>query len=232
MKKTPDFTLTKPALSLAFYQDLFRELPKGKSITRILQNWVLKNHTLSGQVIDLGSGSGRASYYRYLRTKSPINITYTDFYTTSKSRIKINLETPFRLKRQFDHVLCFNTLNLISNPSNVAAESFKHLKPGGTFLGSADFLNRIHRDPNDYYRFTDQALVKIFTDRGFQVQTIYYIGLGPLTAAFSHLIDLIPTLLRPLVFTPVLLLDQLLLHFTTYFDDNFPLCYVFVFNKP
>lgn len=232
MPTKPAFPLTKPHLTLGLYQELFRELLKGKSVTRVIQNWVLKHHTISGSVIDLGSGSSRASYYRYLITQSPLNLTYTDFYTDSKSKVKIDLEKPFKLKKKYDHILCFNTLNLIYNPENVAKESFKYLKTGGTFIGSADFLNRIHRDPNDYYRFTDQALVKLFTNAGFQFFVIYYIGVGPLTAAASDLIDFVPKFLRPVFFIPLLAIDSLVLRYTTYFDDNFPLCYVFVFKKP
>lgn len=56
----------------------------------------------------------------------------------------------------FEVVICAELFEHVPNPEAVLVESLRALKPGGRLIGSTPFNFRVHPDPNDYARFTEQ----------------------------------------------------------------------------
>lgn len=111
-------------LSGKLLRTIFFETLRGKSLGRTLMNCCLSEFELTGGIIDLGSGSERASYYRFLEFREPYNLTYSDYYKTGANIIKLDLEKTFPLEQDvFDCVICFNVLEHVYSFGNVVKES-------------------------------------------------------------------------------------------------------------
>jgi len=108
------------------------EILKGKSLTRILENNEYKNIELKGEVIDLGSKSDNASFYRFIKSKKGANITFTDFNPTTEGVLKIDLEKKLDItSEQYDMAILNNVLEYIYNHQNCINETYRILKSGG-----------------------------------------------------------------------------------------------------
>ena len=55
-----------------------------------------------------------------------------------------------------------NTLEHIDNYQNFMINVSSSLKKGGRLEGCVPFLYPFHKDPDDFFRYTDTALKKIF----------------------------------------------------------------------
>lgn len=73
-----------------------------------------------------------------------------------------------------DCVVCCEVLEHIKHPERCCAEMFRILKPGGVLILSVPFLYPLHGDPNDYTRFTPDALRDMC--KGFENLTIIPMG--------------------------------------------------------
>ena len=159
--------LSSIKINKSLLKDILVETWRGKNMDRLLFNNALRSIELSGDILDLGSGGTKASYHRFIKFIKSYKITHTDLYKNidQPDILKINLEEKFNINNNnFDAVMCFNVLEHIYNYQNVIAETHRILKPGGIFVGSVPFLINYHADPNDYWRYTWQALEKIFVE--------------------------------------------------------------------
>ena len=227
----------KIKLSLSLFNNIVSESLKGKGIGRILMNFALNKVEISGKIIDLGAGTPKASYNRFLRFKKPFNVTYTDFYEEGENLVKLNLEEKYSLPDDnFDNILCFNALEHVYNYQNVVTESYRILKDGGTFIGATPFICSYHPSPNDFFRYSKDAIDKIFSKVGFKMEKMVYLGFGPFTASFSQWGNLIPNnfflkIIKLVLLIPHIALDLLLNLITKRFQNNYPLGYLYIFKK-
>lgn len=68
------------------------------------------------------------------------------------------LRLPFK-EGEFDAVVSDQVLEHVEgDPQRAIDETFRVLKPGGLALHTTCFINPIHSGPNDYWRFTPDAL--------------------------------------------------------------------------
>jgi SAM-dependent methyltransferase len=68
------------------------------------------------------------------------------------------LHLPFP-DNSFDFVVSDQVLEHVEgNPQDAMDEAFRVLKPGGIGVHTTCFINPIHEDPGDYWRFTPEAL--------------------------------------------------------------------------
>lgn len=68
------------------------------------------------------------------------------------------LDLPFPAN-SFDYVVSDQVLEHIEgNPQTAMEEAFRVLKPGGIGIHTTCFINPIHENPEDYWRFTPKAL--------------------------------------------------------------------------
>ena len=225
--------VTELKIDRALLRLLLHETWRGKSIARTLMNYAVSELTASGVILDLWSKSDEASYNRFLRRTDGSSMTYTDICEAGENVIKLDLEKPFPLAdASYDTVTCFNTLEHIYNYQNVVRESYRILKTGGMFIGGTPFLVNFHPDPHDYFRYTDEAIEKMFADAGFRPERMTMLGFGPLTAGAALYLHVFPKFLRPLIVLKAVWLDRIILKYKKSQRMRYPLGYVYVFRKP
>jgi len=219
-------------LSWEFFKIVFQETLKGKSLSRILLNYNLKSIEVSGQVLDLGSKSDKASYNRFLKRDKDCNITYTDWHESGDGIIKLNLEEKFPFsENKYDAITCFNTLEHIYNFNNTVQESYRILQLDGLFIGQTPFLVNYHADPHDYFRYTNEAIAAIFNSVGFECERMVYLGFGALSASFALRSHLYPKFLRPFFTIFFILFDKLISRIKKNQNFLYPLGYLYVMRK-
>lgn len=174
------------------------QLLHGKSLTRALFNLALRDHSVQGEVLDLGSKTKDASYYKFLRSVPGTKIVLTDLRAGEDVRA-LNVELPFDLPTSsFDIVLAFHLFEHVFYFQRAPAEIFRILRPGGRALVAVPFLIEYHADPDDYIRLTDSGLIRWGEHAGLRCIHLEAIGEGLTTAFVTQLPNLLlPRLMRP-----------------------------------
>lgn len=120
----------------------------------------------SAIVLDIGGKKtkkrGQFNIEKYLLNVKYANIdssTYPD-YVCDGSKIPVE-------NNSFDVVICSEVLEHVKEPMLILKEGIRVLKPGGSMYISVPFLFRIHQDPNDFGRYTDQYWRGILKEVGF-----------------------------------------------------------------
>ena len=158
---------------------MIKELWNKKSFHRIFLNNIIENLNIENKkIIDIGGGDKNSSYHKILSQKGNkfISIDISD-----NCDYKVNLEyekLPFDDNSQ-DVIFCFNVMEHIFNYQNLIDEIYRVLKPNGQLYFYVPFLVNKHADPYDFFRYTDNALIKLFQNTGFQninVETLYGSG--------------------------------------------------------
>jgi SAM-dependent methyltransferase len=81
----------------------------------------------------------------------------------------------------FDLVLCTQVIEHCMNPWRALAEAFRILKPSGTLIVSAPHVWFYHPHPTDHWRFTQEGLVQLCRDAGFEPTVLLSQGGSVLT---------------------------------------------------
>ena len=168
----------------------------------------------------------------YLNTKEKVN--YADKFSKDPNDLIMDLEEVSEFKdKTFKNVLLFNVLEHVYNFKNCLKNCYLVLDKDGFFYGSTPFFFRIHSSPNDYFRYTEQGLIKAMNDTGFKNIKVKVIGGGIFTVFFST-ISLITSRI-PLLNNILLLICQVLDGIISLFSKNikniYPLGYFFQGNK-
>jgi SAM-dependent methyltransferase len=72
----------------------------------------------------------------------------------------------------FDAVVCTEVLEHVAEPARVLGELFRVLAPGGRVLVSVPFVNELHEEPHDHYRYTSWGLRGLLERAGFAVSSL------------------------------------------------------------
>lgn len=214
---------------------IWRETLRGKSLGRTLQNMEYAKLTLRGRGIDLGAKSDASSYYRFL-ARDEAEVVFTDLVPRpGVIRVDLEKQIPVGDSSQ-DFLILGNVLEHVYDYRACLAECARVLKPGGRLIGSTPFLVQFHPDPDDYFRYTDSALSRMFAEAGFSESQITALARGPFTAAASFAAPLLK--FKPLVaigYLAALGLDRVV---TTAFGARqrtvrryFPLHYFFICTR-
>lgn len=214
---------------------MLAEALRGKSVGRTLTNLFWCSHApLRGAILDIG-GAGCGSHYRFISLAGDARVQVVDVVRDPSTDFVLDIakeHVPLPDGSQ-DHIFLFNILEHLASPDAALRESHRLLKSGGTLIGTVPFLVNVHRDPEDYARYTDTALVALFARNGFSVKAIEPIGRGPFLAAYEQLDMLIWSPFHLLFFPIVWCLDGLLflLRPQRDFRTQFPLSYNFIVEK-
>lgn len=123
---------------------------------------------IKGKVLDVGAGS----YSRY-----------TDFFNF-KEYVKMdilpgkNIDVVGRAEsipfgdETFDAIVCTGVLGDIKKPEQAILEFHRVLKRGGAVLLTESFMNELHDEPLDFWRFTEFSLEYLFKEAGFNIVSI------------------------------------------------------------
>jgi len=176
---------------------LCKEIFKGKSVVRAYYNARLKKDTLVGSVIDVGGGKN-ADYLSFMPRQGEVHFETFDL----KAGAKIDFETDTlpAATGAYDTVLFLNVMEHIYNHKHILSEVYRITKPGGQLIGVVPFLMWYHPDYKDYFRYTHEALERIFSECGITNYTIVPLARGPFTAAAQMLMQSLPMITRLPIF--------------------------------
>jgi len=130
-----------------------------------------------------------------------------------------------------DCILIFNVLEHIYNYDFLMSEAKRVLKKEGVLLGFVPFLVNYHPDPHDYFRYTNEALEKIFFRAGFEKIEIKRIGRGPFAVNYNNINPSLPTFLNLFIFPFYYFLDYIFIKIRPKIIKRYPLGYVFYLTK-
>lgn len=166
---------------------LYKNINKGYSLLRAYENDFVGSLDLSGDGLDLGAKSEDAKYYEYMDMSKVKDMVFVDYFHSGGSIIKMDLEEKFPIESNvYDFVLSFNVMEHIYNYRQYLEETNRVLTPGGRMHGFVPLMWQFHPDPNDYFRFTIQALQRLMEESGFVDAKVVPIAAGPFKVATSQ----------------------------------------------
>lgn len=127
---------------------------------------------MRGTILDVGGGRKRGKFV------APNEATWIILDSSRGLRPHILADAQnMPVKSQvIDCIKCTELLEHVEHPEKVIDEISRTLKPEGTLILSIPFNSRIHDDPYDFQRFTDQKLTKLLED-DFQILSLKRQGL-------------------------------------------------------
>ncbi len=207
---------------------ILKGLNQNKSLARLLMNTEIAKHSLSGDVLDIGGGK-KPSYVKLFNTGQLNTFNIIDFETIPDYNLEKD-RLPYH-DASLDQILLFNILEHIYNYRFVVNEAYRVLKKNGVVLGFVPFLVNYHPDPHDYFRYTAEALDKIFSEAGFKDIDIKEIGGGPFYVNFNTILFSMPKISRIVIFPFYYFLDKIYLKLRPKASKRFALGYFFILKK-
>lgn len=121
----------------------------------------------SATVLDIGGKKVRKRG-QFDIAKHPVKVKYVNINPgTSPDYLCDGSNIPVE-SNSFDAVICSEVLEHVREPTPILKEAFRVLKPGGTIFICVPFLFRIHPDPDDFCRYTDQYWRTMLKEAGFK----------------------------------------------------------------
>lgn len=143
------------------------------SILRRAQLEYCRGLSLSGNVIDLGAKSADNQYFGLINNEKIASWTFVDYFHKSENLISVNFEkSDWAIEKKFDFILAFNILEHIYNYENFLLEANNISQKGCKLIILVPFLYRFHKDPNDFHRYTHEALELALIKTGWSVKAI------------------------------------------------------------
>ena len=131
---------------------------------------------MEGRILDIG-GSSKLGYLELLKGKHTIDINNID--ESYGCTVQFDLEKKWPVQNDaYEGVLAINIMEHIFDYHNVLLESFRVLKQKGKIVIAVPFLVPIHPCPHDYWRFTEETLLKILEGAGFSDIAVRPVGTG------------------------------------------------------
>jgi SAM-dependent methyltransferase len=195
---------------------------------RAFLNLRLAQEMLRGKTIDVGGGK-HADYLSFMKKDDQFELLHYD--------VKTGAEIDFEKDRlpaedgTYATVLFLNVMEHIFNHQHIANEVVRIVGPGGRLIGFTPFLMLFHGDPNDYFRYTNEALQKILEKTGATNTTIVPIAKGPFIAACHMIMLWFPIPLRVPLFLISYFLDVLFLKLKPSHGPRYALGYLFLVQK-
>ena len=205
----------------------------GKSIWRDRLYKELAELELKGSVLDLG-GSRNSTYTNNF--KGEFSFSVLNLEVEDDRDIEGNLEEELPIESQiYDHVLAINVLEHIYNHRELISETHRILKINGKATIAVPFLIPFHPSPNDYWRYTETTLERLFTESGFSDVEVKVIGTGVFGSVAMMLFNVLHfSVLRWFVKTVATGLDMILNKLArkgTYSGRFYPLGYLVTATK-
>jgi SAM-dependent methyltransferase len=198
---------------------------RGESLVRATMDAALDGLPVPGAlVVDVG-GAKSASYLKRLALAADARVESVDGATHA-----IDFETdalPYAAGAA-GSALCFNVLEHVYDHRHLVAEVRRVLTPGGTLVGFVPFFVQYHPDPHDFFRYTNEALERIFKDAGFASVEVTAVGQGAVGVCANSLLLSLPRALRPLLVAVSWPVALLALRLRPNMRERFPYGYVFV----
>jgi SAM-dependent methyltransferase len=78
--------------------------------------------------------------------------------------------------QSFDTVLATELMEHLPSPQNFLAETARIMRDGGTLILSVPFMEPLHEEPRDYYRFTPYSLRVLLVHNDFSILQLWNRG--------------------------------------------------------
>jgi SAM-dependent methyltransferase len=114
---------------------------------------------IQGKTLDLGAGM--AKYKKIFAEHLTEYVTCDAFEAEHIDVVADAHNLPFS-DAEFDTVICTMVLEHVEKPWIVAGQIERILKPGGHCIAAVPFLYPEHKDPEDYFRYTEAGLRSLF----------------------------------------------------------------------
>jgi SAM-dependent methyltransferase len=206
---------------------ILKKIVGGQSLLRIMMNVGFRGYVLKGRVVDIGGGRA-PDYFDYFDLSRP---TSTEALDGSISGIDFETDALPYMDESVDTALCANVLEHVYNHRFLVGEMHRILKTDGQLIGFVPFLIQYHPDPHDYFRYTKEALMRIFAEAGFKDIHIKEVGGGPFATNFNNIMLSVPRSIAALLFLVYWPLDRLFLKVRPKVRERYPLGFIFVMKK-
>ena len=154
--------------------------PQRAEANRIFRHWA---EPLTGRVLSIGSGHDQDKEGRTYREYFPNASTYHTSEPVPSPHCDLVVDVMDMgdiADGAYDAIFWSGVLEHVCNPFVAVDECYRVLSSGGTFLLGVPFAQPLHRMPQDYWRFTESAVIHLL--RGF---------------VWSHVLPIGPDLLNP-----------------------------------
>lgn len=207
----------------------YEEIRIGKTPSRCFLNETIENIDVEYPVLDLGGGHN-FSYHRFLDTDHERTVS-VNLPRASNIDVAADAETAFPFKDEsFQTAFCFNLLEHLYDYETTISEMYRVLEPGGKAFVGVPFLHRIHGDPHDYNRFTEQRLRRDFDT--FSEVTVEALDTGPIGAAVWMAFPVFRlNWVKYVAWRVSGVVDSLINSINDTLEGNFPLYYVVAAEK-
>ena len=116
-------------------------------------------------------------------------------------------------------------------------ESYRVLKSNGKFIAVVPFLYYIHPSPNDYFRYTKQALKRMLAENNFAEIEVIEIGNGAFSVSHNLIHRFFPSVINILFEKMAVGIDTLFRALAArtgkkYSGSEYPLGYLVKATKP
>ena len=163
-----------------------RQVFAGRSVGRALMHFHIRSDVLlQGTVVDVGGGS-RQTYLPFLDLSATKHFVVVDVRAGPTVDVVGSVaRLPLRAAC-LDGVLCFNVLEHVFAHRDAFREIASAMKADAVFYGWVPFLIGVHGDPDDYYRYTGNALRILLSESGLEPVRVVNSG-----DAFLSAVDLV-----------------------------------------
>lgn len=141
---------------------------------RVLQRWCPR---VTGDVLSIGSANDRDGAGRPYRAyfKTAASYTTSEVMPTPGCDLVLDVRAmPSVADASYDALFCSGVLEHVDDCHAAVAECHRVLKPGGIFLVGVPFDQRLHRVPQDFWRFTEYGVRYLL--RAFTIEALEAIG--------------------------------------------------------
>lgn len=172
---------------------------------------------IDGTILDLG-GNLNSDYHDLIKGKHAITtVNITPEYGCD---IVFDIQEPFPLESEkFDAVLSMNVLEHVYGFDNVISETFRVLKKKGIFIFAVPFMHHIHGSPDDYFRYTRSAIVRMLKGNNFVNIEIEEIGLGLFSLFYQSSAGMFPGPIKVIFKNLALFIDLILFKLSQRYRD-------------
>jgi len=141
----------------------------------VLLKW---SAAVRGDILSIGSADDRDGRGRRYRDYFPHARSYTTSEVTPGADLVLDVRSmPSIADGAYDAIFCSGVLEHVDDCHAAVAECYRVLRPGGLFLVRVPFNQRLHRVPQDFWRFTPYGLQYLL--RAFTIEAIEAIGDDP-----------------------------------------------------
>jgi SAM-dependent methyltransferase len=122
-----------------------------------------------GRVLDVGSGS-HSRYRGFFRDCT--KYVKLDIEGVPDVDVHGSAESIPLPDNSFDSIVSTQVIGDVFDLEKAFSEFIRVLKPGGVLLLTEGFMDPLHDEPYDYWRFTAHSLRRLAADAGFEVELV------------------------------------------------------------